>query len=56
MARPVTPREPSEYLTILSRVIRQIEISAITPLRKARITEHLIAAMGELQDVVAPKS
>jgi hypothetical protein len=47
-ARPV-----GEHLTVLTRLLRQVDVSEeISPASKRRIKEHLTGALRELQTVI----
>jgi len=50
MPRPATARPKGEHLTVLARVLRQIEVDkSLSKPRARRIKQHLSAAMLELQ-------
>lgn len=49
MARPVTPRPPSEHIRILGRVSRQVEIdSEMSSKRRQAITDSLADIIDKL--------
>jgi transcriptional regulatory protein LevR len=50
VARRVTPKEPSEHLTVLSRMVRQVEIDEhLAKLRKKKLIKKLSEVMSEFQ-------
>ena len=50
MSRPVEPKDPSTQITVLLRVLRQVEIDArMTARRKKRIRGLLNDLLGEFQ-------
>jgi hypothetical protein len=50
MPRPVTPRPLGEHVTVLTRVLRQVEVNkGLSEKRRRSVKRHLVLALGELQ-------
>ena len=53
MSRPIEPKEPSEHLVTLTRMLRQVEVDErYEPRKKARLRVKLGELMGEFQKEV----
>lgn len=53
MSRPVIPKDPSEQLTLLSRMLRQVEIDGrYKPRRRKVIKAKITSLMTEFQKEV----